>query len=237
MNTDNMTISGESIDFGPCAFMDVFDFSALYSSIDRGGRYAYSNQPLIAEWNLARLAETLLPLIAEDEEKAVPLAVAVLGTFRAQYSAAWLSGMRAKLGLPGSVDDETASALANGVLTLLQENHVDYTAFFRGLSSVVRGDARPARDRVLDVAAFDAWAEQWLVLGPDADAMDRVNPVYIPRNHLVEEALGAATAGDQGPLNALLDVVVRPFDERPGLERYAAGAPEDFGAYTTYCGT
>ena len=237
MNTDNMTISGESIDFGPCAFMDVFDFSALYSSIDRGGRYAYANQPLIAEWNLARLAETLLPLVDDDQEKAVPIVVAVLETFRPQYGAAWLLGMRAKLGLPDHVDDGTASALADDVLTLLQENHVDYTAFFRGLSSVVRGDARPARDRVLDVAAFDVWAERWLALGPDADAMDRANPVYIPRNHLVEEALGAATAGDLAPLNALLDVVVRPFDERPGLEQYASGAPDDFGAYTTYCGT
>ncbi len=237
MNTDNMTISGESIDYGPCAFLDVFDYSASFSSIDRGGRYAYANQPLIAEWNLARLAETLLPLIDADQEQGIALAVGVLETFRPRYSSAWLAGMKAKLGLPDDVDDETASALANDVLALLQENHVDYTSFFRGLSSVVRGDTRPARDKVLDVAAFDAWAERWLPLGPDADAMDRVNPVYIPRNHLVEEALDAATAGDLDPLDRLVDVVTRPFEERPGLERYAAGAPEDFGAYTTYCGT
>ncbi|MHA7240808.1 protein adenylyltransferase SelO [Arthrobacter sp. TMS1-12-1] len=237
MNTDNMTISGETIDYGPCAFMDVFDHSALYSSIDRGGRYAYANQPLVAEWNLARLAETLLPLIDDDQEQAVPLAVASLEAFRPRYSAAWLAGMKAKLGLPDDVGDDVASTLANDVLALLQDNHVDYTSFLRGLSSVVRGDARPARDRVLDVAAFDAWAARWLATEPDADAMDRVNPAYIPRNHLVEEALDAATTGDPGPLDALVDVVSRPFEERPGLERYAAGAPDDFGAYTTYCGT
>ncbi|MFJ6003116.1 YdiU family protein [Arthrobacter sp. NPDC092385] len=237
MNTDNMTISGETIDYGPCAFMDVFDYATVYSSIDRGGRYAYANQPLIAEWNLARLAETLLPLIDEDQERGVTTAVAALEAFRPQYSGAWLTGMKAKLGLADDVDDEVASPLANDVLTLLQENHVDYTSFFRGLSSAVRGDARPARDKVLDVAAFDAWAARWLALDPDADAMDRVNPVYIPRNHLVEEALDAATAGDLEPLERLVDVVTRPFEERPGLERYAAGAPEDFGKYTTYCGT
>lgn len=237
MNTDNMTISGETIDYGPCAFLDVFDYAAVYSSIDRDGRYAYANQPLIAEWNLARLAETLLPLIDDDQERAVPLAVAALEGFRPRYSAAWLAGMRAKLGLPDAVDDTVASALADDLLTLLQDNHVDYTSFFRGLGSVVRGDARPARDRVLDVAAFDAWAERWLARTPDADAMDRVNPVYIPRNHLVEEALGAATAGDLDPLTRLLEVVTAPFEEQPGRERYAAAAPDDFGAYTTYCGT
>ena len=237
MNTDNMTISGETIDYGPCAIMDVFDHATVYSSIDRGGRYAYANQPMIAEWNLTRLAEALLPLIDDDQERGVETAVAALEAFRPQYSGAWLAGMKAKLGLPDDVGDEIASPLANDVLTLLQENHVDYTSFFRGLGSVVRGDARPARDRVLDVAAFDAWAERWLSLNPDADAMDRANPVYIPRNHLVEEALEAATAGDLEPLDTLVGVVTRPFDERPGLERYAAGAPDDFGAYVTYCGT
>ncbi len=237
MNTDNVTISGETIDYGPCAFMDVFDHATVYSSIDHGGRYAYANQPIVAEWNLARLAETLLPLIHDDQEQGIALAVAALEDFRPQYSGAWLAGMRVKLGLSDDVDEETASSLANDVLALLQENHVDYTSFFRGLSSVVRGDARPARDRVLDVAAFDAWAERWLALGPDADAMDGVNPVYIPRNHLVEEALDAATAGDLAPLDQLLDVVAGPYEERPGLERYATGAPDDFGAYTTYCGT
>ena len=237
MNTDNMTVSGETIDYGPCAFLDRFDSSAVFSSIDHGGRYAYANQPLVAEWNLARLAETLLPLIDTDQEQAVKLAVAALEEFRPQYSAAWLAGMKAKLGLPDDVGDEIASPLADDVLTLLQDNHVDYTSFFRGLGSVVRGDARPARDQVLDVAGFDAWAERWLALHPDADAMDRVNPVYIPRNHLVEEALTAATAGDLEPLERLHGVLAHPFEERPGLERYAAGAPDDFGAYTTYCGT
>lgn len=237
MNTDNMTVSGETIDYGPCAFMDVFDYSTVYSSIDHGGRYAYANQPIVAEWNLARLAEALVPLLDDDQEQAVKLAIGALETFRPRYSGAWLAGMRTKLGLPDDIADEVASPLANDVLTLLQDNHVDYTSFFRGLGSVVRGDARPARDTVLDVAAFDAWAARWLALGPDADAMDRANPVYIPRNHLVEEALEAATAGNLEPLDRLVDVVRAPFDERPGLERYAAGAPGDFGRYTTYCGT
>jgi serine/tyrosine/threonine adenylyltransferase len=237
MNTDNMTISGETIDYGPCAFMEAFDPATVYSSIDHGGRYAYGNQPIVAEWNLARLAEALLPLIDDDHERAVELAVASLGTFRPLYNAAWSAGMRAKLGLPEGVDDAVATALFDELLTLLQENHVDHTSFFRGLGATARGDAEPARNLFLDLAGFDGWVERWRALGPDADAMDRVNPVYIPRNHLVEEALDAATRDDLEPLARLLDAVSAPFDERPGLERYAAPAPQDFGAYRTFCGT
>ncbi|MCM3688142.1 MULTISPECIES: protein adenylyltransferase SelO [Kocuria] len=238
MNTDNMTISGETIDYGPCAFMDAFDPATVYSSIDAGGRYAYGNQPVVAQWNLARLAETLLPLFHEDQEQAVALAVAALDAFPGQYSTAWSAGMRAKLGLSAELDDEVVSSLAHELLTLLQANHVDHTSFFRGLGAAARGDARPARDLVLDLAAFDAWAERWRAAGPDADAMDRVNPVYIPRNHLVEEALDAAVEGDLEPLGRLLEAVTAPYDERPGLERYAAAPPEDFGAtYRTFCGT
>jgi uncharacterized protein YdiU (UPF0061 family) len=237
MNTDNMTISGETIDYGPCAFLDAFDPAAVYSSIDVGGRYAYGNQPVVAEWNLARLAEALLPLLSEDEEQGVALAVESLGAFRRQYGAAWSAGMRAKLGLPAGLDDEVATSLVGDLVGLLERSHVDHTSFFRSLGAAARGDAEPARGLFLDLAAFDAWAEHWRALGPDADAMDRVNPVYIPRNHLVEEALGAATDGDLGPLERLLDAVSRPYDERPGLERYAGPAPEDFGAYVTFCGT
>src|SRR3954452_2697841 len=237
MNTDNMTISGETIDYGPCAFLDAFDPATVYSSIDHGGRYAYGNQPLVAEWNLARLAEALLPLLADDQERAVALAVESLGAFRRQYSAAWTAGMRAKLGLPDGLDDALVTALAEDLLALLQADHVDGTSFFRALGAAARGDAEPARLLFLDLAGFDAWRERWLAVAPDADAMDRVNPVYIPRNHLVEEALTAATAGDLAPLERLLDAVTRPFDERPGLERYAAPAPQDFGAYRTFCGT
>ena len=237
MNTDNMTISGETIDYGPCAFMEAFDPATVYSSIDHGGRYAYGNQPVVAEWNLARLAEALLPLIDDDQERAVALAVDALGAFRPQYDAAWSAGMRAKLGLPDGLADDVAASLVDELLVLLQKDHVDFTSFFRALGAAARGDAAPARNLFLDLAGFDGWADRWRALAPDADAMDRVNPVHIPRNHLVEEALDAATAGDLGPLTSLLDAVSTPFVERSGLERYAAPAPQDFGAYRTFCGT
>jgi uncharacterized protein YdiU (UPF0061 family) len=237
MNTDNMTISGETIDYGPCAFLEAFDPATVYSSIDEGGRYAYGNQPVVAEWNLARLAEALLPLLHDDQEQAVALAVESLGGFRRQYSAAWSVGMRAKLGLTDGLDDAVVSPLVDDLFTLLQQSRVDHTSYFRSLGAAARGDAEPARGLFLDLAAYDAWAERWRALDPDADLMDRVNPVYIPRNHLVEEALAAGTAGDLGPLERLLTAVVAPFDERPGLERYAAPAPPDFGAYRTFCGT
>jgi uncharacterized protein YdiU (UPF0061 family) len=237
MNTDNMTISGETIDYGPCAFMEAFDPATVYSSIDHSGRYAYGNQPVVAEWNLARLAEALLPLFSDDQEQAVALAVESLGAFRQQYDTAWSAGMRVKLGLPNGLDDTVTSTLVDDLLALLQQSHVDHTWFFRGLGAAARGDAEPTRNLFLDLAAFDGWVERWRALGPDADGMDRVNPVYIPRNHLVEEALAAATAGDLGPLERLLDAVTTPYDERPGLERYAAPAPKDFGAYQTFCGT
>jgi protein adenylyltransferase len=237
MNTDNMTISGETIDYGPCAFMEAFDPATVYSSIDQGGRYAYGNQPLMAEWNLARLAEAMLPLFADEEEAAVAVAVEALGRFRPQYNAAWSAGMRAKLDLPEGLDDAVARSLFEELLGLLEKDHVDLTSFFRGLGAAARGDVGPTRNLFLDLAGVDGWLDRWRALGPDADAMDRVNPVYIPRNHLVEEALTAATAGDLEPLGRLLDAVTRPYDERPGLERYAAPAPQDFGTYRTFCGT
>jgi uncharacterized protein YdiU (UPF0061 family) len=234
MNTDNMTISGETIDYGPCAFMEAYDPVTVFSSIDYAGRYAYGNQPAVAEWNLARFAETLLPLIAVDGEEAVALATESLGGFRRQYDAAWSVGRRAKLGLPENVD---AEELVGDLLALLQQSHVDYTSFFRHLGRAARGDAEPARGLFIDLAGFDEWLVRWRALGPDPDAMDRVNPVYIPRNHLVEEALAAATAGDLAPLEGLMAAVTAPYDERPGLQRYAESAPEDFGKYRTFCGT
>jgi serine/tyrosine/threonine adenylyltransferase len=238
MNTDNMTISGETIDYGPCAFMEAFDPATVYSSIDHGGRYAYGNQPLAAEWNLARLAESLLPLIDEDEERAIALAVESLRAFRPQYDEAWLAGMRTKLGLPEGLDDAVAAPLTDELLALLRAGHVDHTSFFRRLGAAARGDVDPARNLFLDLAGFDGWLARWRALGPDADVMDRVNPLYIPRNHLVEEALAAATADDLEPLHRLLDAVTAPYDERTGLERYAEPAPQDFGAtYRTFCGT
>jgi uncharacterized protein YdiU (UPF0061 family) len=237
MNTDNMTISGETIDYGPCAFLDAYDPATVYSSIDTGGRYAYGNQPLLAEWDLARLVEALLPLIDDDEEQAIARAVEALGTFRPQYQAAWSAGMRAKLGLSREVDDAVLDALVDRLLALLAQDHVDATSFFRRLGGVARGDAEPARLLFLDLAGVDDWMARWGALGSDADAMDRVNPVYIPRNHLVEEALTAATDGDLAPLERLLEAVTGPFDERPALDRYAAGPPAGSGAYRTFCGT
>ena len=236
MNTDNMTISGETIDYGPCAFMDAFNPAAVYSSIDVGGRYAYANQPVLAEWNLARLAEAMLPLIDQDQEKAVAPAVEVLGSFRGHYSQAWTRGMTAKLGLD-SVDENGAGALVDDVLDLLKDGPVDYTLFFRNLGKAARGDLRPVRGMVLDLAALDAWLDRWQALQPDPELMDSVNPAYIPRNHLVEEALSAATDGNLAPLQQLLEAVSDPFTERPGLERYLQGAPDDFGSYMTFCGT
>ena len=237
MNTDNTTISGETIDYGPCAFLDAYDPATVFSSIDEGGRYAYGNQPVVMEWNLARLAEALLPLLADDEEQAIAIAVEALGAFRPQYSAAWLGGMRDKLGLAATVDDAEVASLAEQLLPLLQTDRVDHTSFFRGLGPAARGQAEPARRHFLDLAGIDAWLDRWRALGPDAALVDRTNPVHIPRNHLVEEALAAAVDGDLAPVERLLEAVTAPYAERPGFERYAEPAPEHFGSYTTFCGT
>ena len=236
MNTDNMTISGETIDYGPCAFMDVYDSETVFSSIDMWGRYAYGNQPAVAAWNLARFAETLLPLFDDDIDRAITVAQTALGGFGRHYERALSAGMQAKLGLTGA-DGPAVTPLLEELLKLLQGNHVDFTSFFRALGLAARGDAEPARGLFVDLAGFDAWLDSWRALGPDGAAMDRANPVYIPRNHLVEDALTAASSGDMGPFGRLLDAVTGPFDERPGLQRYAEPAPEAFGKYRTFCGT
>jgi serine/tyrosine/threonine adenylyltransferase len=236
MNTDNTTLSGETIDYGPCAFLDAYDPATVFSSIDESGRYAYRNQPLAAEWNLARLAEALLPLLDEDTDRAVELATEVLHGFRPAYDEAWSAGVRAKLGLSGAGDD-AVRPLVDDLLALMTASRVDHTAFFRRLSAAARRDAEPARSLVLDLAAADAWLARWRALGPDADLMDRVNPAYVPRNHLVEEALSAAVAGDLDPVHRLVAAVSSPYDERPGWERYADPPPEGLGAYRTFCGT
>lgn len=236
MNTDNMTISGETIDYGPCAFLGPFDPATVFSSIDHGGRYSYGNQPLAAEWNLARFGEALLPLLHDEQERAVAIATEVLGEFRPAYSAVWSAGMRAKLGL-ARADATAADALVDELLPLLQASHVDHTTFWRVLGSAARGEAEPVRGLFLDLAAIDGWLTHWAALHPDADAMAAVNPHYVPANHLVEEALTAAVADDLGPLQRLLEAVTQPFTPRPGLERYAEPAPDDFGRYQTFCGT
>lgn len=236
MNTDNMTISGETIDYGPCAFMDNFDPAVIFSSIDERGRYAYGRQPLIAEWNLARLAEALLPLLDADSGTAVEIAQAALGAFRPQYSGAWSTGLRSKIGL-GGTGDETALALIDELIPLMRDEHPDFTSFFRALGRVTDGQRTPVLDLVVDRERADAWLTRWLAAGPDRELMDRTNPIYIPRNHLVEEALAAANQGDLTFFNRLLGAVTAPYVSRPGLERYADPAPDAFGPYVTYCGT
>lgn len=241
MNTDNMTISGETIDYGPCAFMEAVDPRTVFSSIDHNGRYAFGNQPGVAQWNLTRLAESLLPLIDDDQDAAVAAATEILGSFGDRYLGYRRAGMAAKLGLAGAPrPDDT---LTDDLQALLEAQRVDFTSFFRALSDAVRGNDGPVRSLFVDPTAFDGWAGGWRTAMPATDpeataaAMDRANPAYIPRNHLVEEALAAATGGDMSPFRRLLDVLGRPFDTRPGLERYAAPAPESFGGYRTFCGT
>jgi uncharacterized protein YdiU (UPF0061 family) len=216
--------------------MEAYDPATVFSSIDSWGRYAYGEQPAVAGWNLARFAETLLPLLAADIDQALVLAQESLDGFRGRYVAAMSAGMRAKVGLR-DVDDEVATPLISELLEQLQQSRADHTSFYRLLGRAARGDVEPVRGQFIDLAAFDGWLARWQALTPDVDAMDRVNPVYIPRNHLVEEALVAATEGDLEPLSRLIAAVTAPYAERPGLERYAEPAPDDFGAYRTFCGT
>ncbi|MEQ3552398.1 protein adenylyltransferase SelO [Pseudonocardia nematodicida] len=234
MNTDNMTISGETIDYGPCAFLDAHDPAAVYSSIDSGGRYAYGNQPGIAQWNLARFAEALVPLLDDDQDVAVREATGVLEGFADAYLAARDAGYRRKLGLPDGLD---AAPLLTDLAALLAEAKPDHTLFFRRLSDAARGDAGPVRDLVDDPSVVDGWLESWRAAGPDPEVMDRVNPIYIPRNHLVEEALTAAVAGDLEPVQWMLQVLARPFDEREGYERFAQPPGPGTAPFVTFCGT
>ena len=241
MNTDNTTISGETIDYGPCAFMETYDPAAVFSSIDHGGRYAYGNQPAIMAWNLARLAEAMLALFDDDADRAVERATKVLATFPERFQATWNELMRAKLGLDPHA--ESGDAVVADLLTLMTDQRVDYTSCLRSLSSAARGDATATRSLFADTDAFDAWSDRWLaLLGDDraaiADAMDRVNPVHIPRNHVVEEALTAAGWGDTAAFEELLDAVTHPYDDRQDLQRFAAPAPNGFvDGYRTFCGT
>ena len=244
MNTDNMTISGQSIDFGPCAFMDRYDAATVFSSIDAGARYAYGNQPGIGQWDLARLGNALLPLIdPDDQDAAASAAEEILKGYAPRYHAAFGVGMTHKLGLretTGEVDE-----LVHDLMALLQDEQPDFTGFFRALAASLRGDRLTAHVLFTEPARLDAWVERWRGLLADqgvgpadaAAAMDRVNPLYIPRNHLVQAALDAATAGDLEPFSEMLTVLEQPFTERPGLEAWAAPAPGDDGPYRTFCGT
>jgi uncharacterized protein YdiU (UPF0061 family) len=236
MNTDNMTISGESIDYGPCAFIDAYDPETVFSSIDHSGRYAYGAQPAVAQWNLARLAESLLQLFApDDQQSAVEALTSVLEAFPGRFRAAWRDGMHAKLGVPArAVEDES---IVDDLLVLLHPESVDWTSAFRALARVARGDANALAAVAPTPERFADWVGRWMALAPDPDLMDRVNPLYIPRNRLVEDALTQATVGDLAPYHRLLDAVTRPFDERPGFEAYAAPPPPGDGTHVTYCGT
>jgi serine/tyrosine/threonine adenylyltransferase len=239
MNTDNMALSGETIDYGPCAFLDRYDPETVYSSIDTAGRYRYSAQPSIAGWNLARLAESLLPLAEGEPDAAVETATERVNAFAERYAVAERVRMAAKVGL-GPLHGDTVTEVAELdrlVGTLLGAMHrasLDFTGTFRALARSLRDGGVPE--------GLEDWVDAWRPHVPDpaatARAMDAVNPAYIPRNHLVEEALDAARDGDRQPFERLLDVLREPFVERPGLERYAEAAPERFTAgYVTFCGT
>jgi uncharacterized protein YdiU (UPF0061 family) len=235
MNTDNMTISGETIDYGPCAFMDAYDPAMVLSSIDHGGRYAYANQPKIAYWNLCRLAEALLPILPGDEAAQMEAAQAALAEFAPAFHAAYLGGLSEKLGLPQR-DDVMTQAL----LTLMAEQGADFTLTFRGLCDAAEGDDR-VRGQFAQPAAFDAWAETWrAALGDTRPAakMRAKNPAFIPRNHLVEEAIAAAVEHDDfAPFETLLEVLARPFEDQPDAGRYAQPPRAEERVLATFCGT
>jgi uncharacterized protein YdiU (UPF0061 family) len=247
MNTDNCSIAGETIDYGPCAFMDAYNPETVFSSIDQQGRYAYAHQPSIAHWNLARFGETLLPLLAEDSDKALATANEALGTYRARYVDALIGGLRRKLGL--FTEEEGDPALAQDLLNAMTDGQADFTLTFRRLGDAAADPVADADVRGLFAnkpESFDAWLPRWRerVARESQDgasrraAMHAVNPLYIPRNHRVELALtAAAEREDYAPFEELLTVLAKPYEERPGLEAYAEPAPPDQGVYRTFCGT
>ncbi len=247
MNTDNMTISGETIDYGPCAFMDAFHPGKVFSSIDVGGRYAFGNQPRIAQWNLAQLAQALLPLLPGGREAAVAAAQAAIDRFPQLWLEAWVDVMRAKLGLATRQEDD--QALIEDLLGRMAENQADYTLTFRRLADLP--DAEPEngsegpRTLFAEPAAFDVWAGAWRARcaaegrgpGEQRAAMRAATPRFIPRNHLVEEALAAAQQGDFGPFESLIGVLASPFEDQPNHASYAAPPRADQIVRRTFCGT
>jgi uncharacterized protein YdiU (UPF0061 family) len=237
MNTDNMAISGETIDYGPCAFMEAYDPAAVFSSIDTHGRYAFGNQPSIAAWNLARFAETLLPLLSEDTDQAVAAATEALATYAPQFERHLRDGQRAKLGLPDAHDED--AALADCWLTLLHAQGIDFTLAWRRLADAADGDEAPLRALFSDSSALEPWLARWRARGPSSAGMRRVNPFVIARNHRVEEALAAASdAGDLGPFERLLAAVRQPYVETGEQAPFAQPAPAEVTAgYQTFCGT
>jgi serine/tyrosine/threonine adenylyltransferase len=241
MNTDNMTISGETIDFGPCAFLDTYLANKVFSSIDEFGRYAYSNQPKVAQWNLARLAETLAPLLDENETRALALANEAIDAFPAIYEQHYLGRMRAKLGL--QTVHPADRQLVEDWLALLEANAIDFTNGFRDLASALNAAESSAfRDRFTDLAAFDDWHERWLARVGEkrgvAGVMNAANPKYIPRNHRIEQAIRAAEdEGDFALFHQLVEVLKNPFAEQPENRRYSDSPTESEQVLRTFCGT
>ena len=244
MNTDNMAVSGESIDFGPCAFMDAFDPAAVFSSIDSQGRYAYGNQPHAAAWNLSRFAETLLPLIDPSAERAVQLATEVISTFAAAFQDHWLAGMRRKLGM--SLREEGDAVLAEDLLQVMHRNQADFTLTFRGLCSAARDEAGDQEVRMLFANArdYDDWARRWRTrlvretVPPTlrAEAMRLVNPRYIPRNHQIERIIKAAEQDDFAPFEELSAVLSQPYLTQ-AADSYAMPPLPAERVLQTFCGT
>ncbi|MEK9629693.1 MAG: YdiU family protein [Nitrospinota bacterium] len=242
MNTDNMTISGETIDYGPCAFMDSYSPGTVFSSIDHGGRYAYANQPQILIWNLARLAEPLIPLVDPDQKRAIELLTETIECIQPLYESHWLAGMRCKIGL--TTEDSSDQQLVNDLLKVMEG--ADFTLVFRNLSQSLLGNNEPVRGLIKEPEAFDDWEKRWkkrveqdgIDTETKAREMNKVNPIYIPRNHKVEEALAAA-ANEKNlvPFSKMLEVVSNPFEEVPGNEAYAEPAPKSNIPYRTFCGT
>jgi len=245
MNTDNMAISGETIDYGPCAFMDQYDPRTVFSSIDRNGRYAYTNQPAIAQWNLARLAESLLPLIHSDSERAIELARGVLDPFIAQFDARILAGMCRKIGLASPADGD--SALIRALLTTMQHSQADFTLTFRLLARVAEEPAEESELRKLfpEASGIDAWLRDWherVARDPQSSAdrasrMRAANPAFIPRNHRVESALRAAESGNYSLFHRLVAVLSHPYDEQPAMADLAKPPERAERVLQTFCGT
>ncbi|MCB1010485.1 MAG: YdiU family protein [Microthrixaceae bacterium] len=247
MNTDNMTISGEGIDYGPCAFMDRYDPATVFSSIDHGGRYAYGNQPAVAAWNLARLAETLLGLIATDPDEAIELATAELAEFQSRFQQHWSNGLARKLGLESPPSD---GSLFEDLLSTMQADRLDWTGTFRELARTLRVEATDDDGSGEAPAAHSEAMRQWIgrwraeleaqgrPVGSTAEGMDEVNPLYIPRNHLVDDALSDATGGTLAGFEELVRVLKDPYHRRDGCDGFTTPAPEGFeDTFRTFCGT
>ncbi len=246
MNTDNMALSGETIDFGPCAFMEAYDPGTVFSSIDHGGRYAYGNQPLAAQWNFARFAEAVLPLIAaENPDRAVGPASEIVNEFEQHYQREWLDGMRAKLGIDEPRADDLE--LVNDWLDLLRTQAIDFTLGFRALAQAADGNRERLGRLFGSHAGIEPWMTRWQArLAPSplpaaqrARAMLRANPAYVARNHLVEAALSAVSEHDDfDPFERLLQVLAKPFEAQAGYDDLIDPAPAEISAnYRTFCGT